>query len=234
MRNAPTFRGPMLWALSAGLLAGCCGVACAQRRGAPMYRRAPMYSVAFAGQGRGFRGQVQRPAPIERRPPAGGMARPGGAADHNLVGPNGRRGGEHLPEWMNQHQGMTLGQQQQALDREPGFRELPPQTQLRMHQRLAELNAMSPMQRQRLLEHTEAIERLDPVQRSEFRGAMRQLGSLPLDQRRQVVRCFRELRMLPPEQRMGAMNSPRYGWLTYEQRTTLTNLIQIAPMLPSE
>ncbi len=224
----------MIWALFAGLLAGCCGVACAQRRGAPMYRRAPMYSMAFAGQGRRFRRQEGQPAPIERRPPAGVMVRPGGVPEQHLVGPNGRRGGEHLPEWMNQHQGMTLEQQQQALDREPGFRELPQQTQLRMHQRLAELNAMSPIQRQRLLEHTEAMERLDPVQRSEVRGAMRQLGSLPPDQRRQVVRSFRELRMLPPDQRMGAMNSPRYGWMTYEQRTTLTNLLQIAPMLPSE
>jgi hypothetical protein len=30
------------------------------------------------------------------------------------------------------------------------------------------------------------------------------------------------------------MNSPRYGWLNFQQRTVLTNLIQIAPMLPPE
>ena len=66
------------------------------------------------------------------------------AGQQHLVGPNGRRGGEHLPEWMAQHQGMTLEQQQRALDREPGFRELPLQTQIQMHQRLAQLNAMTP------------------------------------------------------------------------------------------
>jgi hypothetical protein len=152
----------------------------------------------------------------------------------HLVGPNGRRGGEHLPEWMNQHGGMTLEQQQGALDREPGFRELPPQTQMQMHQRLAQLNAMTPEQRARTLAHTEAMGRLNPAQRSQVRGAMEQLGSLPMDQRRQVMRSFRELRMLPPEQRLGAMNSPRYGWLNYAQRTVLTNLILIAPMLPPE
>jgi hypothetical protein len=191
--------------------------------------------MAFAMQNRGFRGQ-QAPAPIERRPAGGGgMVRPGiPAGQGHLVGPNGRRGGEHLPEWMNQHQGMTLEQQQQALDREPGFRELPLQTQMQMHQRLAQLNAMTPEQRARTLAHTEAMERLTPVQRGQVRGAMEQLGSLPMDQRRQVIRSFRELRMLPPEQRMGMLSSARYAWLNYEQRTVLTNLIVVAPLLPPE
>lgn len=200
-----------------------------------MYRQAPVYSMAFANQSRGFGGQQQRPAPIERRPPLGappGMRTGGALGQPHLMGPDGR--GEHLAEWMNQHSGMTLQQQQQALDREPGFRELPPATQMRMHQRLAQLNAMSPVQRQRTLEHTEAMERLTPVQRSEVRGAMEQLGSLPLAERSQVMRGFRELRMLPPNQRMAAMMSPQYGWLNPAQRTVLTNLIQVASMLPTQ
>jgi hypothetical protein len=217
MGKAKPSRGSIMRALLIGVLAGMSGIASAQREGAPVYGRSPLHSMAFAMQNRGFRGQ-QMPAPIERRPPGGGgMARPGGPAGQgHLVGPNGRRGGEHLPEWMNQHQGMTLGQQQQALDREPGFRELPMQTQMQMHQRLAQLNAMT------------------PEQRGQVRGAMQQLGSLPIDQRRQVIRSFRELRMLPPAQRMGMMSSPRYGWLNYEQRTVLTNLIVVAPLLPPE
>ena len=160
------------------------------------------------------------------------MMQPG--SQQHLVGPNGRRGGEHLPEWMEQHRGMTLEQQQAALDREPGFRELPLQMQVQMHHQLALLNAMTPEQRARRLAHTEAMERLNPAQRSQVRGALEQLGSLPMDQRRQVMRSFRELRMLPPEQRFGMMNSPQYGWLNYAQRTVLTNLIVIAPMLPPE
>jgi len=93
---------------------------------------------------------------------------------------------------------------------------------------------MTPEMRARTLAHTEAMERLDPAQRSQVRGAMQQLGSLPMEERRQVIRSFRELRMLPPEQRLGMMNTPRYGWLNYQQRTVLTNLIFIAPMLPPE
>ena len=145
---------------------------------------------------------------------------------------NGVRRGEHLAAWMEQHRGLTLDQQQQALGREPGFRELPGQTQQRMRQRLAQLNAMSPDERQRILERTEVMERLSPDQRTQVRGAMQQLGSLPLDQRHLVARSFREIRELPPEQRIAAMNSERYRWLNGEQRSVLTNLIQVAPMLP--
>ena len=110
-----------------------------------MYRRARAYSMAFANQSRGSGGQQQRPAPIERQPPVGappGMGTGGGLGQTHLMGPDGR--GEHLAEWMSLHSRMTLQQQQQALNREPGFRELPPATQIRMHQRLAQLNAMTP------------------------------------------------------------------------------------------
>jgi len=205
MRKAVTSRSSIARALILGLLAGWSGVVFAQRQ----------------------------PAPIERQPPpTAGMVQPG--SQQHLVGPNGRRGGEHLPEWMEQHRGMTLEQQQAALDREPGFRELPLQTQMQMHQRLAQLNAMTPEMRARTLAHTEAMERLSPAQRSQVRGVMQQLGSLPQDQRRQVIRSFRDLRMLPPQERMGLVNSPRYGWMNYQQRTALINLIVIAPMLPMD
>ena len=235
MRNVLTFRGPMVRALLASLLMAGCGVACAQRHGALVYRPAPVYSMVFVRQSRGFGGQQHQPAPIVRRPPLGappGMKTGGALGDTHLLGPDGK--GEHLAAWMNRHGGMTLQQQQQALDREPGFRELPPDMQMRMHQRLAQLNAMTPVQRQRTLEHAEAMERLTPVQRSEVRGAMQQLGSLPPNQRQQVIRRFQELRMMPPNQRMGMMMSPQYDWLNPAQRTVLTNLIQVAPMLPQQ
>ena len=40
---------------------------------------------------------------------------------------------------MSQHRNLSPQQQQQALDREPGFRDLPQETQQRMHNRLAQL-----------------------------------------------------------------------------------------------
>jgi hypothetical protein len=62
---------------------------------------------------------------------------------------------------------------------------------------------------------------------------MEQLGALPPDQRRTVARVFRDLRDLPPGERFGAMNSDRYrSQLNDTQRSTLTNLLRIEPMMP--
>jgi hypothetical protein len=151
-------------------------------------------------------------------------ANPGSAAQ-----PGRAPKGEHLAEWMNQHRELSPQQQQQALEREPGFHELPPQTQQRMRDRLSQLNAMSPEQRQRLLSNNEHMESLTPDQRGQVRGAMQQLGALPPEQRRVVARSFRALRDLPPDQRAAAMSRLP---LNEEQRSTLGNLIRAEPLLP--
>lgn len=192
----------------------------------------------------------QEAAPIERRPqpaapapPQGGGSRsptprgpaaPVPQAEQQPGEPHGAIRGAHLAEWMNQHSGMSLEQQERALEQEPGFKELPKPTQERMQGRLAQLYEMSPLQRQRIIEHTEAMERLTLEQRSEVRGAMQQLSALPPDQRKVVARSFRELRQLPPDQRFPAMLGPRYAWLNVAQRSALTRLIQVAPMLPMQ
>ncbi len=176
---------------------------------------------------------TQAPAPIERRSP---QPRPGGANGANGSNQAQRKGlprGEHLAEWMNQHRDLTPQQQQQALDREPGFRELPQGTQQRMRDRLAQLDAMNPEQRQRVLARNEALERLTPDQRSEFRGAMQQLGNLPTEQRRPVAQTFHALRELPPEQRVSAFATGRYGPpLSDTQRAVLFNLLRVEPLMP--
>jgi hypothetical protein len=164
----------------------------------------------------------QTPAPVERRAPA--MVEP------NPAGSRGPKG--HLGQWMAQHSNLAPAQQQQALEREPGFRQLPAQQQQHMRERLSQLDAMPPLERQRMIARNEAMERLSPDQRTQVRGAMSQLGSLPQDQRRMVARSFRELRQLPPDQRYAAMNSARYGYLNPTQRATLNNLIRVEPMLP--
>jgi hypothetical protein len=161
--------------------------------------------------------QVQ--APQQRRgPQAPGLGQAGRAPK-----------GEHLAEWMNQHSALSLPQQQQALQREPGFHELPPQTQQRELDRLAQLNAMSPQQRDRLIRNNEHLETLSPDQRGQVRGAMQQLGALPPDQRRMVAHNFRELRDLPPDQRAAAMSRMP---LNDAQRATLSNLLRVEPLLP--
>lgn len=184
----------------------------------------------------------QAPAPVERRAPQPALppssaavaeASPLRAAQRNL--PPGAHAGRGVPlaQWMNQHSQLSPPEQQHALEREPGFHDLPQTTQDRMRQRLNQLDSMPPAQRQRLLARNEAMEHLAPDQRLQVRGAMQQLGSLPIEQRRSVARTFRQLRDLPPDQRAAALNSDQYrGQFTDTQRSTLDNLLRIEPMLP--
>lgn len=205
--------------------------------GAPQgYRSAP-------GQGQGMRtpapiGGYQNAAPIERRVPGGNLQtgaqitaapplRPGAEAGANFS----TRGG-HLTEWMGAHQNLSPQQQQEALGREPGFRQLPRETQERFRERLSQLDAMPPAERQRMLNNTEAMERLNPAQRAEVRGAMSQLGGLPPQQRGEVSRAFRDLRGLPQQERLNILNS-RYRNLDPQSRATLEQLMAVEPMLPA-
>lgn len=182
-------------------------------------------------------GAQQEGAPIERQVPPASLSNPANRRPNSepagSIGFHGGRG-EHLAQWLNQHQGMTLEQQERALEQEPGFQELPTPTQQRMRGRLAQLNEMSPTQRKRIIERTEAMERLTLPQRLQVRGAMQQLSLLPLEERKAVSRSFRELRQLPPSQRMAAMYNLRYSSLNLAQRAALTRLLQVAPMLPQQ
>ena len=197
--------------------------------------------------------ETQAPAPIERRSPPTSASNPAAAnpaaASHETNLPRTyapqananaqRRGvpplprGEHLAQWMSQHSNLTPEQQQEALGHEPGFGNLPSETQQRYRERLAQLDALNPQKRERFLARTEAMERLTLDQRAEVRGAMSQLGALPPDQRRAVAQTFRALRDLPPNQRVNALNSGRYGPpLDNGQRAVIFGLLQVEPMLP--
>lgn len=179
-------------------------------------------SSIFAGGGvcLGEQHQVPRPAP----PPHLGP---------KTSGPKPNQ--EHLAQWMQHHQNLTPEQQQRALENEPGFRQLPPQTQQRMRERLAQLNSMSPNQRSRTLERAEWMEQLNAQQKGEVRGAMAQLGRLPDDRRRIVARAFRDLRAMPQSQRQAYLSSDYLQrQLSPPERETLMHLMAVEPMLPPQ
>src|SRR5271170_6199661 len=140
---------------------------------------------------------------------------------------------EHLGQWMERHSNMPLADQQHALENEPGFRDLPPQTQQAMRNRLTQLNNMSPEQRRRILERTEEMEHLTPPQRQQVRGALEQYRGLPEDRRRLVARAFRDLREMPQPQRQAIMNQDRFrAEFSDQERNTLSGLLAVEPYLP--
>jgi hypothetical protein len=170
-------------------------------------------------------------------PKSGGQARPLAVQSHQAAG-QGHSGQkqqnqEHLAQWMDRHSNLPLKEQQEALENEPGFKDLPAQTQQRMRDRLTQLNNMSPEQRRRILERTEAMEQLTPTQRQQVRGALQQFNGLPTDRRRLVARAFRDLREMPQPQRQEILNSDRFrGQFSDQERNTLSSLLAVEPYLP--
>ena len=203
--------------------------------------------LAFAAAAQDAANPQHHPAPIERRPPTNGdqhtSAQQGQPPQNQPNYQSSRRPQQnhkpeatdqrHLGEWLEQHQGLSLMQQQQALDREPGFTKLQPQVQQRMNQRLEQLNTMPPARRNRAIERIEAMERLSPGQRQQVRGAMQQLGGLPLERRRAVAQSFHILQQMPLQQRQQYLNSPQIrSQFSPQEIDTLGNLVRVAPFLP--
>lgn len=171
-------------------------------------------------------------APIERRAPAAPQQsnRPGQGTPGRLAPGRPGKNQQHLSQWMDTHNGMPLAQQQTALENEPGFRNLKPAEQDRMHARLQQLNQMPPEQRQRVIQRTEAMERLAPTQRQQIRGATAQLGSLQPPRRRAVASAFHSALEMPVGERQRWLNSAQVrSQFNDEERSTLNNLLLVAP-----
>jgi hypothetical protein len=140
----------------------------------------------------------------------------------------------HLGGWMDAHRNLSVEQQHAALDAEPGFRDLNPDEQARLHQQLTQLNHLPPEKRAQRIQYLEQMEKLTPPQRQEVNRVMGQVGSLPEDRQRAVVRAYRQLRDLPEPQRQAYMNSTQFrSQFSDQERTTVGNMVNAAPLLRS-
>jgi hypothetical protein len=134
---------------------------------------------------------------------------------------------------MERHANLSLPEQQRALENEPGFHELPRQTQQAERDQLVKLNNMTPEQRSRVLERTETLNEMTPAQRQQFRGVLQRYAALPVDRRRLVGRAFRDLREMPPAERQTVIASDRFRTMFSDnERATLSNLFTVEPYLP--
>lgn len=137
---------------------------------------------------------------------------------------------EHLQQWLERHQTLPLQEQLRQLQNEPGFSELPPQTQQRYRDRLIQLNNMNPGQRDRILQRNEALERMSVPERQQYRAAVQRFAAAPPDRRRMMARAVLDLRAMPPDQRQAVINSDRFrAEFSDGERSTLTSLLSVEP-----
>jgi len=134
---------------------------------------------------------------------------------------------------MDNHNNLSLPEQQRALQDEPGFRELPSQVQQHELNELGRLYNMDPQQRNRMLDRNEALERLTPPQRQQWRDAVQQLNALPVPRRRVMARVILDLREMSPEQRQLTVNSPNFrAQFSENERVMLSTLLAVEPYAP--
>jgi chemotaxis regulatin CheY-phosphate phosphatase CheZ len=139
----------------------------------------------------------------------------------------------HLGAWLQRHGNLPLDQQEKALQSEPGFNRLTPETQQKLLDRLRQINHMPPNQRQRTVDRIEAMEHLTPQMRQQVRASVQQFHALPADRQRLVKKAFRDLREYPPEQRATMMNSSQFqAQFTPQERTILGNILTVEPYQP--
>jgi P pilus assembly chaperone PapD len=140
----------------------------------------------------------------------------------------------HLGVWLQRHGNLSTQEQERALQSEPGFNRLPPETQQKLMNRLQQLNRMPPGQRQRTIDHIEALERLTPQMRQQVRASFQDFHTLPEDRQRLVRKAFRDLREYPPEQRQALMNSGQFqSQFTPHERSILGNILAVEPYHPT-
>lgn len=172
-------------------------------------------SGAFAsGQGR----EVPRP------PQAGSQAR-------EVPRPPQAHGGD----WLRSHQSLSFADQQKALHNDPQFRNLPPQQQQRLANRLQTFNKLSPEEQQRQLNRVEVWEHLTPQQKQQARQLNTQWKQLSPERRKMMKTAIGDLRAMPPDQRERVLESDRFkGMFSDQERNMLreTTKLPLAPAQP--
>jgi Protein of unknown function (DUF3106) len=181
-------------------------------QGNPMQRPAPNYAT---------------PRPAYPGAPYGTPARP--AYSNPGYAPPG-----HLGDWLNQHRGQPVQDQERMLRSDPNFNRLPPADQQRLVQQLHSVDQMPEDQRQRRLARAEALEHMSPQDRMRLNMSGQRLAGLAPDRQTLVKNAFRDLRGVPLDQRQMVLNSSRYqGVFTPEERGILSDFLRAEPYEPA-
>ena len=160
-------------------------------------------------------------------------AAPLGAQVRPYYRPNNTPPG-HLGDWLNQHRGMPLQEQERVLRNDPNFYRLPQADQQRLLQQLHRVDQMPEAERQRRLARAELLERLSPQERMQINSSARRMSMLPADRRAMVTSAFRDLSAVPPEQRSTVLNSSRYqNQFSPDERGMLGDMLRVEPYEPA-
>src|SRR5580700_11800961 len=139
------------------------------------------------------RAQVSNYRPVQ--------ARPAQNQNHPQQAPQA-----HAGDWLRRYKGLPPGEQDRALQNDPGFRHMTPQQQQRLRQQLHYFASLPPREQQRIVDNMDRWAHLTPDQK-QIVNRMRQL---PPDRRRMVTTAVRDLSAMPSGERDRIINSSRF------------------------
>jgi hypothetical protein len=143
-------------------------------------------------------------------------------------------GHAHAGDWLRRYRGLPPGEQERALQNDPGFRRLSPERQQQLRQRLRHFSSLPPQQQQRILDNMDRWAHLTPGQKQQARELFGRMQQLPPDRRRMVTTAVRDLRAMPPEQREQVIDSNRFkGMFSPEERDIMRGASKL-PLAPAE
>jgi len=182
------------------------------------------------GNGGGYPNAVRPGYPGQ---PYGAPAAPLGAQVRPYYNQNTAPPG-HLGDWLNQHRGQPVQEQERTLRNDPNFTRLPQGDQQRLLQQLHRVDQMPEDQRQRRLGRAEMLEHLSPRDRMQVNDSFRRMNMLPGDRRSALSNAFRDLRAVPLDQRPTVLNSSRYqNQFSPEERGMLSDMLRVEPYEPA-
>jgi hypothetical protein len=138
--------------------------------------------------------------------------------------------GPHRGEWLRNHQSQPLPDQERALRNDPYFRQLSPERQQQLMNRLRDFNSRPPEQRQRMLERMETFEHLPQPERQQLRSYYGQIRDLPPDRRNAVNQAARQLSGMSPADRERVLNSLQFQRsFSPQEQNLVRGLTQFGP-----
>ena len=193
----------------------CGGLATAQEHGGRFSAALPRF-IIFGQKRQGPPPQRQAPPPQQR---AERDDRNGAPPNQNQSPMQQRQGdprftplgpGPHAGTWLREHENEPVDQQLRQLQSDPKFKQLPPERQQQLRNRLQNFNNLPPQQRNHILERMEIWEHLTPEERQRAQAMNRDFRQLPEDRRRALNSAVRQLREMGPEDRQKALDSDDY------------------------
>ena len=140
----------------------------------------------------------------------------------------------HAGDWLRHYKDLPPAEQERELQKDPGFRHLPPAQQQVLRQRLRHFSSLPPQEQLRVLNRMETWEHLTPEQKTQARQIFNQMRKLPPTRQVMVSRAVHDLRSMPPDQRDRIIDSPRFRGVFTDQEREMIRGASRLPLAPAE